>query len=189
MTERWWYVRDGGREGPVPRERLADLVRAGWLGPEDLVWTEGMAEWAEVRSLDWLRGGAILRRVHDLVDAARHPSRHPLDPAAPRGRPTLAVDWDRVAPRKVVAAAGLFLGALGIAFAWIAPSRLAAWLVLGGSAIAAAGLHVEVAVFVAWLRRTLEARRAVAGPAESGADDAEGRSPPPAEGSDDRPAR
>ena len=54
MTEHhWFYVREGRREGPVRRARLLELVRGGWLAPEDLVWTEGMPEWVPAGTVDW----------------------------------------------------------------------------------------------------------------------------------------
>lgn len=144
MTERWWYTRGGQREGPVPRERLLDLVRAGWLGPRDLVWSEGMADWVPAGSLDWLFGGGVQRTVNDLLDAARHPRRHPLDPAVPRPPRRPLVDWDAVEPRHLAAVAGAVAAALGIAFTLIAPSALGWWLVCGGTVGFVAGLHVEL---------------------------------------------
>lgn len=144
MTERWWYTRGGEREGPVPRERLVDLVRAGWLGPRDLVWSEGMPDWVPAGSLDWLCGSRVQRTVTDLLDAARHPERHPLAPVARRRPRRPLVDWDRVAIRHLVAAAGAITAALGAAFTLIAPSALGFWLLLGGAIAFVAGLHVEL---------------------------------------------
>lgn len=137
----WFYVREGRREGPVRRARLLELVRGGWLGPEDLVWTEGMPEWVPAGTVDWLFGGRMARVVHGMFDAATHAP--PRRPAATRRRGAL-VDWDRVEPRQLVAVAGGLLAALGAAFLLIASSRLAWWLLAGGAALVAAGLHVEL---------------------------------------------
>ena len=123
MTERWYYARDGQRQGPVPRERLVDLVRDGWLSADDLVWSEGMPEWRPARSFDWLCGGPITRTVQDLVKATLHPGARPDPPVAhplniphqPRRRSDL-VDWDRLEASHLLAAAGAFLATLGIAF-------------------------------------------------------------------------
>ena len=41
----WYYARDGVQVGPVPIGQLRDMTRMGTLGPNDLVWTEGMPEW------------------------------------------------------------------------------------------------------------------------------------------------
>ena len=185
MTERWWYTRDGRREGPVPRERLVDLRRAGWLGPSDLVWSEGMADWIPAGSLDWLCGGAVARTVHDLLDAARYPEGHPLHPGAPRARRRSArrlVDWDRVwertGTRHLVAVTGAFLAALGLVFLCIARSRLAWWLFGGGTALTLAGMHPEVRRGLAWARRHLDRLRAPRGtepPGSTGTDRREER--------------
>lgn len=47
----WYFVRDGRREGPVSMEFIADEVRRGRLGHQDLVWGEGMDDWAAVADL------------------------------------------------------------------------------------------------------------------------------------------
>lgn len=167
MTERWWYTRGGRREGPVPRERLVDLVRAGWLGPSDLVWSEGMADWIPAGSLDWLCGSAVVRSVQVLIDAARHPEAHPLDPAARARKRRLSrriADfdgiWDRARPRHLVATAGAFLGLLGFAFLCIASSRLAWGLLGGGVTLFLAGMHREVRVLLGHAKRHLDRLRA-----------------------------
>ena len=188
MTERWWYTRDGRREGPVPRERLVDLVRAGWLGPTDMVWSEGMADWIPAGSLEWLCGSAVTRRMHDLLDAALHPEAHPLAPAARARRLGLSrriadVDrlWERARPRHLVATAGAFLGTLGFAFLSIAPSRLAWGLFGGGAAILLAGMHSEVRVLLGYVKRHLDRLRAEreAAARDTSAPVEPGQAPPP----------
>lgn len=42
----WYYAQGGQRRGPVSEEVLRNMARAGELSPTDLVWREGMAEWA-----------------------------------------------------------------------------------------------------------------------------------------------
>ena len=42
----WYCVINGQRYGPEPLTRLQDWARQGSLKPADLVWTEGMGEWA-----------------------------------------------------------------------------------------------------------------------------------------------
>lgn len=132
VTERWYYARDQRRQGPVPRERLIDLFRNGWLSPDDLVWSEGMADWMPARSFDWLCGATLTRTLRDLVKATLHPGRrrpppagHPLPAPQAIGDPPPLVDWDRLEARHLVATAGAFLTALGIAFAVIARTRFA----------------------------------------------------------------
>jgi hypothetical protein len=47
----WFHARDGRQQGPVTEGEIRDLVDGGGLGPEDLVWCEGMPEWVPVRTL------------------------------------------------------------------------------------------------------------------------------------------
>jgi len=42
----WYYAQDGQRKGPVSEDALRDMARDGALQPTDLVWREGMSEWA-----------------------------------------------------------------------------------------------------------------------------------------------
>jgi hypothetical protein len=49
MRDEWYVARRGQdgnkRYGPVPLHQLRDLVDAGNVRPDDLVWREGMAQW------------------------------------------------------------------------------------------------------------------------------------------------
>jgi hydrogenase large subunit len=41
----WYYVHQGDRFGPVSEQALVELLQQGTLRPDDLVWTDGMADW------------------------------------------------------------------------------------------------------------------------------------------------
>jgi len=41
----WYYAESGQQRGPVNQGELENLVRAGAIGNETLVWREGMADW------------------------------------------------------------------------------------------------------------------------------------------------
>lgn len=41
----WYYVQNGGQQGPVNEEELAALVQAGTVTKRSLLWKEGMADW------------------------------------------------------------------------------------------------------------------------------------------------
>ena len=45
MTKDWHYAWQGESHGPVSAETMADLIRAGRLRADTLVWSEGMANW------------------------------------------------------------------------------------------------------------------------------------------------
>src|SRR3954447_18476729 len=44
----WYYARDHVQKGPVPLNTLRALVARGELGPDDLVWRDGMGDWLPV---------------------------------------------------------------------------------------------------------------------------------------------
>jgi hypothetical protein len=46
VEEQWYYIRQGQQVGPVPKEQLEQLMASGQLQPNDMVWKQGMAQWA-----------------------------------------------------------------------------------------------------------------------------------------------
>ncbi len=47
----WYYARDNKQMGPVSSVELKRLAAAGSIAPDDLVWREGMTEWAAARNV------------------------------------------------------------------------------------------------------------------------------------------
>jgi hypothetical protein len=59
MSDQWFYAVGGSQQsGPVTMVQLADLARAGNLRPNDLVWREGMPEWATASTVQGLFASA-----------------------------------------------------------------------------------------------------------------------------------
>ncbi|MBC8354272.1 MAG: DUF4339 domain-containing protein [Planctomycetes bacterium] len=52
IEHEWHYVRDGNSVGPTSKSELMQLVATGELRSHDLVWRDGMPEWAPVSSLN-----------------------------------------------------------------------------------------------------------------------------------------
>ena len=50
----WWYAREDEQFGPVSAAELRRLASQGGLSPGDLVWREGLAEWAPAARLKGL---------------------------------------------------------------------------------------------------------------------------------------
>ncbi len=46
MSDQWYYGQNGVQKGPVSLEVIQQLLRGGHVKREDLVWKEGMANWA-----------------------------------------------------------------------------------------------------------------------------------------------
>lgn len=47
----WFYTVNGQQAGPVDDAQLRSMIQSGQVRPMDLVWREGMANWAEVHSV------------------------------------------------------------------------------------------------------------------------------------------
>ena len=157
MSDDWYYARKGERFGPVPLAKVRALAEQGWLMPADLVWNPGMPDWQPAASVKGLFTSSLVESLGSTVDGVI-PRIRPLAPAddsknrSPRGGPGSPFGgdfFDELSPRHLVAAGGGFVAALGIAFTVIAPSSLALAFTLGGLALAAAGMHVEVGRLVA----------------------------------------
>ncbi len=54
IATKWYWARDGKQFGPVGSGELRSLAGSGSLRPDDLVWKEGLAEWAEARKVSGL---------------------------------------------------------------------------------------------------------------------------------------
>lgn len=48
-NEAWFYSRSGKRLGPFNGAQIRNLITEGSLGPNSLVWCEGMADWISAR--------------------------------------------------------------------------------------------------------------------------------------------
>ena len=91
----WYYARDNRQTGPVSSAELKRLATFDELRPDDLVWREGMTEWAAARNVRGLfeeEGGIPAAAVAGMSapkadeslakpqDAwAARPRRHPFD--------------------------------------------------------------------------------------------------------------
>jgi GYF domain 2 len=73
-AKRWFYVREGRRHGPVETAKLVDLVLAGEVPENALVWHSGLPEWLEAREVEDIR-----RELPPPVPTPRAPP--PPDPA------------------------------------------------------------------------------------------------------------
>jgi hypothetical protein len=51
MAGEWYYAKNGQQLGPVSAEVLTRLAASGQVQPTDLVWSEGMPNWAPARTV------------------------------------------------------------------------------------------------------------------------------------------
>ncbi len=54
MSQQWYYAQGNVRKGPVSPQHLKELATSGQLQSSDLVWREGMSEWASAGSIKGL---------------------------------------------------------------------------------------------------------------------------------------
>jgi uncharacterized RDD family membrane protein YckC len=76
----WYYVEEGQQRGPIAEADFVKLFESGQLGPDTMVWTEGLEQWA------------ISRDVDGLIPSAYKPPPAPL-PTSPRASAALAVEY------------------------------------------------------------------------------------------------
>jgi len=96
----WYYARGNKQMGPVPSSELRRLAAADELRPEDLVWREGMTEWAPARNVRGLFDEAgRAAAVADMLASATTEAPSPVD-AEPM-LPTAATGKRRAARRLV----------------------------------------------------------------------------------------
>lgn len=72
----WYCAPESGQQGPMPLERLRDLIRAGDVRAEDFVWNETMSDWVAASTVNVL--GDLFRPK---------PPRLPPPPPAPPPAP------------------------------------------------------------------------------------------------------
>lgn len=163
MADDWYYTQSNERKGPVSPAKLKAMADEGWLIPTDLVWKKGMPNWVPAGKAHGLFGNALVQRLKEAVDGvvskpADSETQPDTAPAQPRpathatatistARPETAqpsLDWMSLTPRHLLAGCGGFIAALGIAFTAIAQSPLALAFTLGGLALVAVGMYVEI---------------------------------------------
>jgi len=70
-TEKWLYKKGDQRHGPVNSADLRRLAEIGRLGPDDLIWREGMGEWVRASEVVGLFLPAVVPEATVEHDAQR----------------------------------------------------------------------------------------------------------------------
>src|SRR5262245_27816867 len=50
----WYLQRDERVYGPIPDHQLREMAKSGYVGADDLVWNEQLAQWSAARTIDGL---------------------------------------------------------------------------------------------------------------------------------------
>jgi uncharacterized RDD family membrane protein YckC len=51
MGQQWYYTQGGAQTGPVTTDVLRQMFAAGQLGPDELIWADGMPDWQRARDV------------------------------------------------------------------------------------------------------------------------------------------
>src|ERR1700722_3366247 len=95
----WFYSSKNKPMGPVSQAELKSLAAAGKLKASDLVWTDGMADWARADKVSGLGFSAPQGPAFAVHPGSPAPtpagSKWPLEPDVDVGRPERRDDADR----------------------------------------------------------------------------------------------
>lgn len=65
MSEKWYYVLAGERQGPVEFEEVNELYTTGTLNEDDYVWYKGLENWIKIKDADGF--GSFSSTVDEVV--------------------------------------------------------------------------------------------------------------------------
>jgi hypothetical protein len=95
----WYYSQNGAQTGPVTQEELTAMVASGRVRSDELVWTEGMANWLPAYSVPQLRSAPIPGAPPlPPSDQVQNPYSPPLAPAQSvySGQPIPTYLWQSI---------------------------------------------------------------------------------------------
>jgi WD40 repeat protein len=138
MANEWHYSKNGKRFGPVSGQQLKELAAKGELGPSDLVWKEGMAQWVPASKIKGLlpSSSAVTNKPSPATPAALAKAGTATQPAKTADTP---LDGSRL-PRngvglstrtKVLVGGGVAVVGLCLVGVVVAVSG---WMIFGGKA-------------------------------------------------------
>ena len=98
----WYYSKNGIQLGPISQEELEKKIRSLEIGPNDLLWKEGMGDWRPLSRVEELREVSLsasvpppqVTSVNDLNTGAFLPQ-HSLPPVQ-SGRPIPNYLWQSI---------------------------------------------------------------------------------------------
>jgi hypothetical protein len=76
METQWYYTDQGQRRGPVSPEQLKQLATSGRIQPSDMVWKQGMAQWAAASEIKGLWPEGVLVPTSESPPPLPTPQQH-----------------------------------------------------------------------------------------------------------------
>jgi len=150
----WYYAKGRVQQGPVDEETLKAAVRSGEVGPDDIVWRDGMRDWKPVRELAML--SCLLPAPAPPGPAGPPPLEAKSSPYQPPGAPPAPMPPAAGPPEgSGRSTASLVLGILGVFFSCIPCIGLILGIlavVYGGQVIDSARVRYELQPYVGTAR-------------------------------------
>ena len=87
----WFYARGGQQLGPIEFGQLQALAAQRQLAPEDLVWTEGMADWQPAKRIQALSFSPIAQAAQPVSQTSSTPVSYQAINAPSSDQSTLAI--------------------------------------------------------------------------------------------------
>ena len=132
MADEWYIGKNGSRIGPLSPAQVRQMAVRGELGPEDMIWKSGMAQWVSCSSVKGLFGAGVVQASGQSAGVEPNPYAAAVSPgdafgnggvASPSGALVYADFLHRVGASVLD---GLFLGlmlclpTIGIAVVFVA---------------------------------------------------------------------
>ena len=153
IQSQWYYSQNGGQAGPVSLQQLGAMVSAGQIRADDLVWTEGMAEWKAVGQVAALQSAVYPPASPNQYAAAQPPAEvYPAQAySVPYSAPVERAGQRRGPSQQGMAIAGFVLSfiipLLGLIFSLIALNGMKKNNNPEGKGLATAGLIISCCMF------------------------------------------
>ena len=118
MAEQWYYADGKDPVGPFPAEHMTDMVRAGRIKPETMVWQDGMEGWEPAGDHFFRRAPETAATGADPHSGAtnyaariaqRHQQEGKLSSADPRAYADASIERERA--QRGIGADGMYAGA------------------------------------------------------------------------------
>src|SRR5437763_12943351 len=87
MSAEWYYTTNQQQMGPVSWDELRQLARSGLLKPNDMVWSDGMAEWVKAS-----RQNGLFAEAAGVAPARRSQADIAPPPVSRRGSTRQGID-------------------------------------------------------------------------------------------------
>lgn len=80
MADEWYIGKNGSRIGPLSAAQIRQMAVRGELGPADMIWKSGMAQWVTCSSVKGLFGAGVVPASVQSAGVEPNPYAAPVSP-------------------------------------------------------------------------------------------------------------